>query len=134
LAFRNHWTSFIHLESLAALLLFWLMVFPTPAIAQQKESHKPTKGPTASLDINNAAANDFAKLPGIGPELARRIIDYRTKHGPFHRVEDLLVIRGIGPKKWKALRPYLRVEPHSQNKKGGEVIPALQFELSTVNC
>ena len=113
MAFRSYRTLIIRLESIAALLLFWLTVFPTAAIAQQKESHKPTKSPSASIDINSATAGDFAKLPGIGPELAHRIVDYRTKHGPFHRVEDLLVIHGIGPKKWKALRPYLSVKPHS---------------------
>ena len=110
MAFRNHNPLDITHESLAALLLVWLAAFPFAATAQQKESHKPTKTPTVSMDINHASAEDFAKLPGIGPELAHRIVDYRTKHGPFHRVEDLLVIRGIGPKKWKALRPYFRVE------------------------
>jgi len=63
----------------------------------------------ASIDINHASAQDFAHLPGVGPELARRIVAYRDKHGPFRRVEDLLVIRGIGPKKWRVLRNYLRV-------------------------
>ncbi len=57
------------------------------------------------LDINRASAEDFEKLPGIGPKLAHEIVSYRAKHGPFHRVEDLLIIPGIGSKKWKALRP-----------------------------
>ncbi len=63
----------------------------------------------APIDVNHASAEDFATLPGIGPELARRIVAHREKHGPFRRVEDLLVIRGIGRKKWKAIRPFLRV-------------------------
>lgn len=63
----------------------------------------------APLDINRATIEDFAALPGVGPELARRIVSYREKHGPFRRVEDLLVIRGIGRKKWKAIRPYLKM-------------------------
>ena len=120
LAFRSRQTLIIRLESLAAILLFWLTVFPAPAIARQKESHKPTKAPTASIDVNRASAEDLAKLPGIGPELARRIVAYRTKHGPFHRVEDLLIIRGIGPKKWKALRPYLRVGDITKTKRAGK--------------
>jgi competence ComEA-like helix-hairpin-helix protein len=64
----------------------------------------------ASVDINQASEKDFTKLPGVGPELAKRIVAYRTKHGRFRRVEDLLVIRGIGRKKWKTLKPYVRVE------------------------
>jgi competence ComEA-like helix-hairpin-helix protein len=61
------------------------------------------------IDISRASLEDFAKLPGIGPELARRIVAFREKHGPFRRVEDLLVIKGVGHKKWRAIRPYLRV-------------------------
>ncbi|HEV2350051.1 MAG TPA: helix-hairpin-helix domain-containing protein [Terriglobia bacterium] len=110
LAFRNHRTFGIRLEWLTAILLLWLTPFPLTAVAQQKESHKSMKAIAVPIDINRATAKDFAKLPGVGPELARRIVDYRSKHGTFHRVEDLLAIRGIGPRKWRALKPYLRVE------------------------
>lgn len=70
---------------------------------------KPKPAPPPLVDINRAGVKDFEKLPGIGPEIARRIVTYRAKHGPFRRTEDLLAIRGIGPKKWQAMRPYLRV-------------------------
>jgi len=73
------------------------------------EQSEPKKKPVELIDINQASEEDFARLPGIGPELARRIVAFRNKHGPFRRVEDLLAIRGIGHKKWKAIRPYLRV-------------------------
>ena len=72
--------------------------------------NKPSEFKLASIDINQASLEDFTKLPGVGPELARRIVAYRSKHGRFHRVEDLLVIRGIGRKKWITLKPYVRVE------------------------
>jgi len=75
--------------------------------AQKQRNVK--QSPVTALDINQASADDFATLPGIGPKLAGRIVAYREKHGPFRRVEDLLAIRGIGPKKWRAIRPYLRV-------------------------
>ena len=65
--------------------------------------------PIQPIDINRATEAEFAELPGIGPELARRIVAFREKHGAFRRVEDLLVIRGMGRKKWKAIRPYLKV-------------------------
>ncbi|MER3451513.1 MAG: hypothetical protein C4300_05170 [Thermus sp.] len=44
------------------------------------------------------------RLPGIGPTLAKRIVDNR----PYQRVEDLLKIRGIGPATLERLRPYVR--------------------------
>jgi len=87
-----------------------LVVLPSAAKAQQKVDPKTVKATVHSVDINSATAKDFAKLPGLGPELAKRIVDFRSKHGPFRRVEDLLAIRGIGPKKWKTLRPHLRVD------------------------
>jgi competence protein ComEA len=78
-----------------------------PALQSQGKAAQPQK---ATIDINKATANDFQKLPGIGPSLAKQIVAYREKHGPFRRVEDLMVIRGIGFKKWKQIRPYVRVD------------------------
>lgn len=77
-----------------------------PRPAKSRASSKPAPSP---LDVNLASAEDFQKLPGVGPQLARRIVAYRQKHGPFRRVEDLMAIRGMGLKKWKAIRPYLRL-------------------------
>ncbi len=81
-----------------------------PIAAAQSGKGKPSRETKpAVLDINRATTADYEKLPGIGPELARRIVAYRKEHGAFRRVEDLLVIRGMGEKKWRALRPYLTV-------------------------
>lgn len=49
------------------------------------------------LNLNRATAVELESLPGIGPELARRIVDYRTGHGPFRTAEDLSRVPGIGP-------------------------------------
>jgi competence protein ComEA len=70
---------------------------------------KAVTTPAATIDINRATVNDLQKLPGIGPSLAKQIVDYREKHGPFRRAEDLMVIKGIGLKKWKEIRPLVRV-------------------------
>jgi competence protein ComEA len=70
---------------------------------------KAAKPPAATIDINQATVIDLQKLPGIGPSLAKQIVAYRNKHGPFKRVEDLMVIKGIGFKKWKEIRPLVRV-------------------------
>ncbi len=82
------------------------------ARAQEPKKKSPKTSSLAVLDINRASAEDFQKLPGIGPELARRIVAYREKHGSFRRIEDLMAVRGMGIKKWRALKPYLRVEQH----------------------
>ena len=63
-----------------------------------------------SIELNIASAEDFERLPGIGPHLARRIVEYRRKTGPFNRVEDLEKVKGIGKKTLEKLRPFVRVE------------------------
>ncbi|MBN1137455.1 MAG: ComEA family DNA-binding protein [Anaerolineae bacterium] len=50
----------------------------------------------AKVNVNTADLAELETLPGIGPELAQRILDYRQAHGPFARIEDLLNVTGIG--------------------------------------
>ncbi len=102
-----------------AIFLLLAASATSAALATQK-STRAKSPPQASLDINQASAEDFARLSGIGPALARRIVEFREKHGPFRRVEDLLVVRGIGAKKWKVIRPYLRVGEAGNSRQNQE--------------
>ena len=61
------------------------------------------------LDINAAGARELESLPGIGPVLARRIVEFRAQNPPFRRIEEILIIRGIGRRKFEALRDRIRV-------------------------
>lgn len=61
------------------------------------------------LDINSAGRRELESLPGIGPVLAGRIVEFRLKNPPFRRVEEILIIRGIGRRKFEALRDRIRV-------------------------
>jgi len=65
------------------------------------------KDQAEAVDINTASAADLEKVPGIGPALSKRIIDYREKNGPYSSVEDLLKIQGIGEKSLARFRGYL---------------------------
>ncbi|MDK3256805.1 ComEA family DNA-binding protein [Blastococcus capsensis] len=54
-------------------------------------------GPVGRVDLNTAGVADLDALPGIGPVLAQRIVDHRTRHGPFRSVDELDDVAGIGP-------------------------------------
>ena len=64
---------------------------------------------TQPIDLNTATEQQLDTLPGVGPSTAHAIAVYRSQHGPFVRVEDLLNVRGIGPAKLEALFGLVRV-------------------------
>jgi len=61
------------------------------------------------ININSASQSELMDLPGIGPALSSRIIDYRNDHGPFSAIEDLRKVSGIGEKKFEAVKEKITV-------------------------
>ncbi len=78
------------------------------AVEVPPEKEKPEVSQAQELiDINSATAKEFERLPGIGPQIAGRIVAYREKNGAFKRVDDITKVRGIGPKTLERLRSHL---------------------------
>jgi competence protein ComEA len=75
------------------------------------EPLSPAKGKILSLPvaINSATAEELDALPGIGPRMARAIVEFREKYGNFSTPEDLLRVPGIGARKLAALKPRITV-------------------------
>jgi len=80
--------------------------------ANQQQSLVATQNnsATARININTASVKELEKLPGIGKELAGRIVEHREKYGPFRRPEHLIMVRGISDKRFRALRALITVE------------------------
>jgi len=79
-------------------------------------SPSPTGNPSAQaggdkqlVNINTAGVEQLDKLPRIGAKVALRIIDYRKKNGSFKRIQDLMNVKGIGPKVFEKLQPLITV-------------------------
>src|SRR5258705_11570861 len=65
----------------------------------------PAPAVSRTINVNSATAAELELLPGIGPALAKRIIDDRAAHGPFKSVGELDRVQGIGPQTIEHLRP-----------------------------
>ena len=81
----------------------------TPVRMERLPSPPTSTGFDDRLDINSAGRRELESLPGIGPVLAGRIVAFRLENPPFRRVEEILIIRGIGRRKFEALRDRIRV-------------------------
>jgi competence ComEA-like helix-hairpin-helix protein len=87
-------------------------VSPRPAAASSKPAEVARPEPPADprpLDLNGATLEQIARLPGVGPGLARRIVDERERRGRFDSPEALRGVLGLGPKKLAALRELVAV-------------------------
>jgi competence protein ComEA len=90
------WTFAIRVPLILCLLL-------TPvALAKKKPPAKP-------VNINTAKSEELQQVPGIGPATAEKILQMRKSYGAFKSVDDLLAIRGLGPKRLEKMRKYVTV-------------------------
>jgi competence protein ComEA len=99
-------------------------------VHDQQQIHVPRKGESAQpqpapsepgstaatpgvkrVNINTATLAELDTLPKIGPSIAQRIIDYRTKNGPFKKIEDIKNVSGIGDATYEAIKDLITVEP-----------------------
>lgn len=82
---------------------------PSGAAPSGSGSRGSARPATKSIALNSASAGELDRLPGVGPSTAAKIIEYRRAHGGFASIDELLAVKGIGAKKLKDMRPYLRL-------------------------
>jgi len=102
---------FSSLLSLAALV-----VASGTTLAGQSEE-KASSASELRVDINQADVAELSKLPGIGEQVAKRIIAYREENGPFEKAEELMNVRGIGEKSFLKLQPHVTLGDKEKRKK-----------------
>ena len=84
------------------LLAVVMVVLSISALALAQEGGK--------ININTASADELEKLKQVGPNYAVRIIEYRDKNGPFEKPEDIMNVKGIGPKTFELNKEQIVVE------------------------
>lgn len=77
--------------------------------SQRATSGKKATPPEGSISLNTASSAQLQQLPGVGPSTAEKILDYRKEHGGFTSIDEVLAVKGIGPKKLESMRKFLRL-------------------------
>src|SRR5438034_10886072 len=88
---------------LCLLFLFLSLVFSAALFPAKK------KPPLKPINLNTATSEELQQVPGIGPATAEKILQMRKSYGASKSVDDLLAIRGLGPKRLEKMRRYLTV-------------------------
>ena len=93
------------LTSLLLVLSLIIVISPAYVCAEEKGEDS-----IKNININTASLNELTQLKRVGPKYAQRIIDFREKHGSFQKPEDIVKVKGIGPKTFEANKDIIIVK------------------------
>jgi competence protein ComEA len=85
-------------------------------VAGLASAYAQSPAPKGKVNINTAAASELETLPRIGPKVAQRIVDFRTKNGAFKKAEDIMKVQGIGEKVYEGIKDLITVGGESASK------------------
>ncbi len=94
-------------EQLAGGERVFVPAAPAPGVQAHLEA---ASQPELLVDINHASLAQLETLPGIGPSLSKKIVEYREQHGFFTSIDELLKVSGIGPAKLEQFQDHIRIE------------------------
>lgn len=100
----------IHVRSSSFVLVLILSAFVTACSSRVEFERPVAQISTAAVNINSATVDDLERLPHIGRKTAEAIVEFRNANGPFRRVEQLMLIRGVSETRFAELAPFLRAD------------------------
>jgi len=108
-----------HTLSAFVVVLAVLLCTGVVAAAPQAPAGSQAQGGASTLvNLNTATPAQLDALPGIGPKVAARIVEYRQKNGAFKKAEELMNVQGIGEKLFLKLKPLVTVAPAKAERAG----------------
>src|SRR5262252_5400047 len=104
----------IHIVAFSALLAFAVFScrqnkqraregLVAPSDARTDAARTTADGDRTCIDLNSATADELMTLPGVGKVTAAKIIEFRERHGPFRRPQDIIIIHGLSERKYRKL-------------------------------
>ena len=97
------------LVAAAAVAMFFITAPAGFVFGEVPAPNQEAESSTSLVGLNTATGPELEALPGVGPALAARIIEYREANGGFKKLEDLMNVRGIGERTFLRLRPLVSV-------------------------
>lgn len=100
-------TSFLILILYAS----WAFAFrlDKPASHLIAQAQQAPQASDQRVNINTATLEELQRLPAIGPVIAGRIVEHRSKHGPFRRPQDVIIVRGFSAKRYRQIAHLIKV-------------------------
>ncbi len=98
----------------AGLIALAVLFVSTPGAEARQTPAQEAAAKTASgslINLNSATAAELEKLPGVGPAMSARILEYRQKSGGFKKIEELMNVKGIGEKSFLKLKALVTIAP-----------------------
>lgn len=108
--YRHYWGDSLPKPTIDLDLLEEKTALARKKLAETQPAEKEQIQFSKFININKSNKAELMSVPGIGPVMAERILQFRSDFGPFSSIEDLKQVKGIGDKKFEKIKQYLTIK------------------------